>query len=55
MSTGPFGYERVVRHSGFCEADMTTSPAYLPSRDRSQCFVGYRCRPIERGEGRPDG
>lgn len=55
LSTGPYVYERIVRHSGLCEAETTTAPAYLPTRDRPQCFVGYRCRAIDRGEGRSDG
>ena len=52
VSTGPQGYERVVRDAGFCGLDESTSPAYLASADERQCFVGYRCRPIEHGESK---
>ena len=51
ISTGPHMYERLVRDQGFCKHEMTTAPAYLPSADARLCFAGYRCRPIERGEG----
>ncbi|WP_246736101.1 hypothetical protein [Enterovirga aerilata] len=54
LSTGPMSYERVVRDQSFCELETTTAPAYVPSADIRQCFAGYRCRPIERGEGRSD-
>jgi hypothetical protein len=54
LSTGPYTYERVVRDQGFCELETTTAPAWVPSADNPQCFAGYRCRPIERGESRPD-
>ena len=52
LTTGEQAYERVVRDSSFCEFETTTAPAYVPSADNRQCFAGYRCRPIERGEGR---
>ena len=54
LSTGPFTYERIVRDQGFCETETTTGPAYVPSADTRLCFAGYRCRTIERGEGRSD-
>jgi hypothetical protein len=51
ISAGTHIYERVVREQGFCERDTTTTPAYVASADTRLCFAGYRCRPIERGEG----
>jgi hypothetical protein len=43
LTTGPDLYDRYVRDGGFCERDRTTQPAYVPSADTPQCFVGYRC------------
>ena len=54
LSTGPYTYERVVRDQGFCEAETTTAPAYVPTSDTAQCFAGYRCRQTNRGENRAD-
>ena len=54
VSTGPMSYERVVRDGGFCELETTTAPAWVPTSDNPQCFAGYRCRQINRGESRPD-
>lgn len=51
LTTGPITYERVVRDQSFCELETSTVPAYVPSADQRLCFAGYRCRPIERGDG----
>lgn len=52
VSTGPAGYERVVRDGGYCAAETTPAPNYLATADQRSCFVGYRCKDINRGEGR---
>jgi hypothetical protein len=39
-------YDRYVRDGGFCATSLTTEPAYVPTADLRQCFVGYRCVPI---------
>lgn len=44
LGTGGFTYDRFVRDSGFCQRDEVTEPAWVPSRDRSTCFVGFRCK-----------
>jgi hypothetical protein len=44
FGTGPNTYERVVLHGGFCSIEETTAPAWEPTADNPQCFVGYRCK-----------
>jgi hypothetical protein len=44
LGTGPNAYEKVVVDGGFCSLAETTSPAWVPTADNPQCFVGYRCK-----------
>ncbi|MGX5734039.1 hypothetical protein [Bosea thiooxidans] len=44
LGTGGFTYDRFVRDRSFCEFDEFLDPAWVPSRDREACFVGYRCK-----------
>lgn len=44
LGTGGYTYDRFVRDGSFCELNEYTSPAYVPSIDTPQCFVGYRCK-----------
>ncbi|WP_245571789.1 hypothetical protein [Microvirga subterranea] len=44
LGTGGFTYDRFVRDSSFCEVGEYAQPAYVPSLDTPQCFVGYRCK-----------
>jgi hypothetical protein len=44
LGTGPNTYERIVVHGGFCTIEETTAPAWEPTTDNPQCFVGYRCK-----------
>lgn len=44
LGTGGFTYDRFVRDSSFCEVGEYPQPAYVPSIDTPQCFVGYRCK-----------
>ena len=44
LSTGPYAYDRYVSSSQFCVRGETTEPAWIPTADTPQCFVGYRCR-----------
>ena len=44
LSTGPYAYDRYVSGSQFCVRGETTEPAWVPTADTPQCFVGYRCR-----------
>ena len=44
LGTGGHTYDRFVRDRSFCEHGDYLEPAFVPSRDTAQCFVGYRCR-----------
>ena len=44
LGTGGFTYDRFVRDRSFCQVDEGLDPAWVPSRDRDACFVGYRCK-----------
>jgi hypothetical protein len=44
LSTGPYAFDRYVSSSPFCVLGETTEPAWIPTADTSQCFVGHRCR-----------
>ena len=43
LGTGGHTYDRYVRDRSFCEITEVTKPGLAPTRDDSQCFVGYRC------------
>jgi hypothetical protein len=43
LGTGGHTYDRFVHHRGFCLITETTKPAWVPTRDTPQCFVGYTC------------
>ena len=45
LGTGGFSYDRFVRDRTFCEFNEFTRPAFVPTIDAPQCFVGYRCVP----------
>ena len=44
LGTGGQTYDRFVRDRGFCQHGDFLEPAFVPSRDTAQCFVGYRCK-----------
>lgn len=44
LGTGGPTFDRFVRDRGFCEHGDFLEPAWIPSRDTAQCFVGYRCK-----------
>ena len=44
LGTGPHTYERIVLHGGLCKVEETTAPAWEPTADNPQWFVGYRCK-----------
>ena len=44
LSTGGYAYDRYVSSNRFCALGETTEPAWIPTADSAQCFVGYRCR-----------
>jgi hypothetical protein len=44
LGTGGYSYDRFVRDRTFCEFNEYIDPAWVPSRETPQCFVGYRCK-----------
>jgi hypothetical protein len=44
LGTGTYTYDRYVSGAGFCAPGEAPEPAWVPSADSAQCFVGYRCR-----------
>ena len=52
LSTGGDTYDRFVTGSDFCVLGEFAEPAYVPSADNPQCFVGYRCRCRSRSRSR---
>lgn len=51
LHSSPYIYDRYVAHQGYCSnaGDETTRPAYVPTRDTAQCWVGYYCAQSNRG------
>ena len=43
LGTGGYTYDRFVRDRSFCEITEVTKPAFAPTLDKPQCFVGYTC------------
>ncbi|MFG1426465.1 hypothetical protein [Roseixanthobacter glucoisosaccharinicivorans] len=43
LATGGLTYDRYVRDRSFCSYSEVTKPAFVPTRDVKQCFVGYTC------------
>lgn len=43
LGTGPATYDRYVIDEGFCTRDEFTKPAFVPTVDNRQCFIGYYC------------
>ncbi|MFG1423233.1 hypothetical protein [Roseixanthobacter liquoris] len=43
LATGGLTYDRYVRDRSFCNYSDVTKPAFVPTRDVKQCFVGYTC------------
>ena len=48
LGTGGYTYDRFVSGGSFCLVGERPEPAWVPSADNPQCFVGYRCRQRER-------
>jgi hypothetical protein len=43
IGSGPYIYDRFVRNCRFCYDFEFLIPAWIPTADNRQCFVGYRC------------
>lgn len=46
LGTGGGTYDRFVNSRAFCTPSERTEPAWVPTRDSGQCFIGYRCEEI---------
>jgi hypothetical protein len=44
LDTSPSTYARFVKNGSECLVDQFPEPAWVPSSNNPQCFVGYRCR-----------
>jgi hypothetical protein len=44
LDTGPMTYARFVRSGAECTVDQFPEPAWVPSSNNPQCFIGYRCK-----------
>jgi hypothetical protein len=44
LDTGPGTYDRFVNGPGQCVRGEYAAPAWAPTRDAAQCFIGYSCR-----------
>ncbi len=47
LGSGPNLYDRYVASQGFCLPDEITKPAWVPTADTRQCFIGYRCERVD--------
>ncbi|WP_035715954.1 hypothetical protein [Azorhizobium doebereinerae] len=43
LATSATTYDRFVISRAYCPADQMTEPAWVPTRDSRQCFIGYTC------------
>ena len=44
LDTSPSTYARFVKSGAECLVDQFPEPAWVPSSNNPQCFIGYRCR-----------
>jgi hypothetical protein len=44
LDTGPATYARFVKNGSECTVDQFPEPAWVPSSNNPQCFIGYRCK-----------
>jgi hypothetical protein len=44
LDTGPTTYARFVKSGAECMVDQFPEPAWVPSSNNPQCFIGYRCK-----------
>lgn len=43
LGTGPYTYDRYVSSQAFCLSTEFARPAWVPTADTPQCFIGYTC------------
>jgi len=44
LGTGPSLFDRYVNSRAYCMSTEVTEPAFVPTADNRQCFIGYTCR-----------
>ena len=44
LDTGPSTYSRFVKNGSECLVDQFPEPAWVPSSNNPQCFIGCRCK-----------
>jgi hypothetical protein len=44
LDAGPSTYARFVKNGSECLVDQFPEPAWVPSSNNPQCFIGYRCK-----------
>ena len=52
LGTGPSLFDRYVSSRAYCLSTQLTEPAFVPTTDDRQCFVGYTCREASYGADR---
>ncbi len=52
LDTSATTFDRYVSDRRFCMPDEATRPAFEPTRDNPQCFIGYTCFEPERDRWR---
>lgn len=50
LGTGGYTFDRFVADRSFCTITESTVSAFAPTRDNPQCFVGYRCKELNRDD-----
>jgi hypothetical protein len=43
LSTGRDLYDRYVSGEGYCPAGLYARPAFVPTADNPQCYIGFYC------------
>ena len=44
LGTGPSVFDRYVSSRAYCTSGDWTEPAFVPTVDNGQCWVGHTCR-----------
>jgi hypothetical protein len=52
LATGPSLFDRYVSSRAACLSTQIIEPAYVPTADNQQCFVGYNCKEPSSGSDR---
>ena len=44
LGTGPSLFDRYVSSRAYCASGDLTEPAFVPTADNRQCWIGHTCR-----------